>query len=73
MSGIWVLVLVIGVVGDLLLVHALRDVRDEISRTVDSFTEFRAALAPALVALARRNPRRDPRLEPAPGADATRQ
>ena len=42
----------------LLLVRALRDVRDEITRTVDSFAEFQAALAPALVVLRDEHPDR---------------
>ena len=72
MSGIWILVLVIAIAGICLLVRALRDVRREISSTVDSFTEFRTALAPALVTL--RDETRDVtlRLEPAPGTDPTR-
>jgi hypothetical protein len=71
-SGIWILVLVIALAGICLLVRALRDVRHEISSTVDSFTEFRTALAPALVTL--RDETRDVtlRLEPAPGTDPTR-
>lgn len=72
MSGIWILVLVIAIAGICLLVRALRDVRHEIKSTVDSFTEFRAALAPALLTL--RDETRDVtlRLEPAPGTDPTR-
>jgi hypothetical protein len=50
-TTVWFLVLVLGAVGALLLVRSLRDVRDEVTRTVDSFAEFQAALAPALVVL----------------------
>lgn len=72
MSGFWVLVLVIAIAGICLLVRALRDVHHEISSTVDAFTEFRSALAPALVTL--RDETRDVtlRLEPAPGTERTR-
>ena len=51
MTAVWFLVLVVAVVGATLLVRSLRDVRDEVTRTVDSFAEFQAALAPALVVL----------------------
>ncbi|MGZ4688728.1 MAG: hypothetical protein ACXVKA_12710 [Acidimicrobiia bacterium] len=51
MTGVWFLVLIVAVFGALLLVRSLRDVRDEVTRTVDSFAEFQAALAPALVVL----------------------
>ena len=51
MTALWFAVLVVAVVGALLLVRSLRDVRDEVTRTVDSFAEFQAALAPALVVL----------------------
>jgi hypothetical protein len=50
-TGLWVLVLIVAVGGALLLIRSLRDVRDEVTRTVDSFAEFQAALAPALVVL----------------------
>lgn len=51
MTGLWVLVLIVAVCGAALLIRSLRDVRDEVTRTVDSFAEFQAALAPALVVL----------------------
>ena len=51
MTTLWYLVLVVAVVGALLIIRSLRDVRDEVTRTVDSFSEFQAALAPALVVL----------------------
>ncbi len=63
---------VIAVAGICLLVRALRDVRHEISATVDSFTEFRSALAPALVTLRDETRNVTLRLEPAPGADRSR-
>jgi hypothetical protein len=71
-SGIWVLVVIIAIAGICLLVRALREVRTEISSTVDSFTEFRTALAPALVLL--RDETRDVtlRIEPARGANTPR-
>ena len=72
MSGFWVLVVVIAIAGICLLVRALRDVRHEISSTVDSFTEFRSALAPALVTLRDETRNVTLRLEPAPGAERTR-
>jgi hypothetical protein len=50
-TALWFLVLVLAATGALLLVRAMRDVRDEVERTVDSFAEFQAALAPALVVL----------------------
>jgi hypothetical protein len=50
-TGIWFLVVAFGTIGAALLVRSLRDVRDEVTRTVDSFSEFQAALAPALVVL----------------------
>jgi hypothetical protein len=50
-TALWFLVLVLAAIGALMLVRALRDVRDEVTRTVDSFAEFQAALAPALVVL----------------------
>jgi hypothetical protein len=50
-TALWVLVLIVAVCGALLLIRSLRDVRDEVTRTVDSFAEFQAALAPALVVL----------------------
>lgn len=51
MTGVWLLVAVTAVFGAVLLVRSLRDVRTEVTRTVDSFAEFRAALVPALVVL----------------------
>ena len=51
MTGVWFAVVVVAVLGAILLVRALRDVRDEVTRTVDSFSEFQAALAPILVVL----------------------
>lgn len=51
MTTVWYLVLAIALIGAVLIVRSLRDVRDEVTRTVDSFTEFQAALAPALGAL----------------------
>jgi nicotinamide riboside transporter PnuC len=51
MTGLWFAVLVVAVLGATLLVRSLRDVRDEVTRTVDSFSEFQAALAPILVVL----------------------
>ena len=48
MTGLWFVVLIVAVVGASLLVRTLRDVRDEVTRTVDTFAEFQAALAPAL-------------------------
>jgi nicotinamide riboside transporter PnuC len=50
-TTLWFLVLIVAVVGALLIVRALRGVRDEVARTVDSFAEFQAALAPELVVL----------------------
>jgi hypothetical protein len=50
-TAVWILVAVTAVFGGVLLVRSLRDVRAEITRTVDSFSEFRAALVPALVVL----------------------
>jgi hypothetical protein len=50
-SGVWFLIAVLAAGGAMLLVRALRDVRGEIAHTVDSFTRFRTALAPALVEL----------------------
>lgn len=51
MTALWFLVLIFGAIGALLLVRSMRDVRDEVTRTVDTFAEFQAALAPALVVL----------------------
>ena len=48
MTTVWYLVLVIALVGAALVIRALRDVRDEVTRTVDSFAEFQSALAPSL-------------------------
>ena len=70
MNGVWFLVIVLAAGGCLLLVRALRDVRGEISRTVDSFTRFRAALAPALVVL--RDETRDVTLRREPARAAVR-
>jgi hypothetical protein len=50
-TALWFLVLALAAIGALMLVRALRDVRDEVTQTVDSFAEFQAALAPALVVL----------------------
>jgi hypothetical protein len=50
-TTLWFLVLLVAVIGAALLVRSLRDVRDEVTRTVDSFAEFQAALAPALTVL----------------------
>jgi hypothetical protein len=50
-TALWFLVLVVAVIGGTLLVRSMRDVRDEVTRTVDSFSEFQAALAPALITL----------------------
>jgi hypothetical protein len=64
-NGVWLLVVVLAFGGALLLVRALRDVREQIGATVDAFHDFRSALAPALVLL--RDETRDVtvRLEPA--------
>ena len=51
MTAVWILVAMTGIFGGVLLVRSLRDVRTEISRTVESFSEFRAALVPAMVVL----------------------
>jgi hypothetical protein len=51
MTGVWFAVVAVAIIGSALLVRSLRDVRDEVTRTVDSFTEFQAALAPILVVL----------------------
>ena len=72
MNGIWFLVIVLAAGGVLLLLRALRDVRTEIASTVDSFTEFRAALAPALVVLRDETRGVTMRREPAPGSHSTR-
>jgi hypothetical protein len=72
-TALWFLVLVLGVLGALALVRSLRDVRDEVTRTVDSFAEFQAALAPALVVL--RDETRNLALhtdDRRPGSDTTR-
>jgi hypothetical protein len=50
-TTLWYLVLVVAVIGAALIIRSLRDVRDEVTRTVDSFSEFQAALAPALSVL----------------------
>jgi hypothetical protein len=47
-TTLWYLVLAVALDGAVLVIRSLRDVRDEVTRTVDSFTEFQAALAPAL-------------------------
>jgi hypothetical protein len=51
MTGVWFAVVAVAIIGSALLVRSLRDVRDEVTRTVDSFSEFQAALAPILVVL----------------------
>ena len=51
MNGVWFAVVAVAIIGSALLVRSLRDVRDEVTRTVDSFSEFQAALAPILVVL----------------------
>jgi hypothetical protein len=51
MTGVWFAVVAVVIIGSALLVRSLRDVRDEVTRTVDSFSEFQAALAPILVVL----------------------
>ena len=51
MTGVWFAVVTVAIIGSALLVRSLRDVRDEVTRTVDSFSEFQAALAPILVVL----------------------
>jgi nicotinamide riboside transporter PnuC len=72
-TTLWLLVLIVAIVGALLLVRALRDVRDEVTRTVDSFAEFQAALAPALVVLREEHRAVALRLEPArSGSEPTR-
>ncbi len=48
MTTVWYLVLAVALIGAVLIARSLRDVRDEVTRTVDSFAEFQAALAPAL-------------------------
>ena len=73
MTTLWFLVLVVAVIGATLLVRTLRDVRDEVTRTVDSFAEFQAALAPALVVLQAEHRAVARRLEQQrPGSDTTR-
>jgi hypothetical protein len=71
MNGVWLLLALLAGGGAVLLVRALRDVRQEISHTVDSFTRFRAALAPALVELRDETRNVTLRREPAPGAETT--
>jgi hypothetical protein len=71
-NGVWFLIAVIAAGGAVLLLRALRDVRNEIGRTVDSFTRFRTALAPALVELRDETRGVTLRREPAPGADTAR-
>ena len=51
MTAVWILIAVTATFGGVLLVRSLRDVRTEIARTVESFSEFRAALVPAMVVL----------------------
>ena len=51
MTGVWFAVVTVAIIGSALLVRSLRDVRDEVTRTVESFSEFQAALAPILVVL----------------------
>ncbi len=73
MTGLWLVVLFIAFAGAWLLLRSLRDVRDEVTRTVDSFAEFQAALAPALVVLQDETRGVAMRLEPArSGSDPTR-
>jgi hypothetical protein len=50
-TAVWILIAVTATFGGVLLVRSLRDVRTEIGRTVESFSEFRAALVPAMVVL----------------------
>jgi regulator of protease activity HflC (stomatin/prohibitin superfamily) len=50
-AAVWILIAVTAIFGGVLLVRSLRDVRTEVGRTVESFSEFRAALVPALVVL----------------------
>lgn len=50
MNGLWFAV-VVAVLGAVLLVRALRDVRDEVTRTVDSFSRFQTTLGPILAVL----------------------
>jgi hypothetical protein len=50
-TTLWYLVLAVALIGAVLIIRSLRDVRDEVTRTVDSFSEFQSALAPALGAL----------------------
>jgi hypothetical protein len=70
---LWFVVLIVAVVGASRLVRALRDVRDEVTRTVDSFAEFQAALAPALVVVRNETRAVALRLEHGrPGSDRTR-
>jgi hypothetical protein len=68
-NGVWLLVVVLAFGGALLLVRALRDVRHEIGATVEAFTDFRGALAPALVLL--RDETRDVTLRLEPARDPT--
>jgi hypothetical protein len=49
--AVWILIAVTATFGGVLLVRSLRDVRTEIGRTVETFSEFRAALVPAMVVL----------------------
>ncbi len=51
MNGLWFAILVIAVLGAVLLARSLRDVRDEVARTVDSFTKFQTTLGPILAVL----------------------
>jgi outer membrane murein-binding lipoprotein Lpp len=51
MSPLWVPVAGIIAAGAVVLTVALRRTRDEIAPTVRAFTEFRAALQPAVAAL----------------------
>lgn len=67
MNGVWLPIAALAAGGALLLVRALRGVRAEITRTVESFTRFRAALAPALVELRDETRNVTLRREPAPG------
>jgi hypothetical protein len=63
-NGVWLLIAVLAVGGAVLLLRARREVRAEVARTVDAFSRFRSALAPALVEL--RDETRDVTLHRAP-------
>ena len=51
MNGLWFAILVVAVLGAVLLARSLRDVRNEVARTVDSFTRFQTTLGPILAVL----------------------